>query len=231
LALDSGVLPACSAKPPCRPSFPLGPSDPSPLSLPLTRIVPDPLSDIDVLSYYLSGLTPKKVHSFGSIGHFKPSKKPAEAGDAKRCFDCAYESKCVWSAKKIYVEPLKGTEDTERVCRASLLRQASIAERRASSVYPSLLSPFLDTINGRPGYSKASSNATRRALLTLTLQWAKHVVDADVLDIENVSEALKTTSPYGRCVYECGNDVVDHQVVNVEYEGGVTASMTMSACE
>jgi hypothetical protein len=25
--------------------------------------------------------------------------------------------------------------------------------------------------------------------------------------------------------------VVDHQVVNVEYEGGVTASMTMSACE
>ncbi|GFZ45521.1 hypothetical protein JCM24511_03247 [Saitozyma sp. JCM 24511] len=129
--------------------------------------------DIDVLSYYLSGLTPKKVHSFGSIGHFKPSKKPAEAGDAKRCFDCAYESKCVWSAKKIYVEPLKGTEDTER--------------------------------------------------------WAKHVVDADVLDIENVSEALKTTSPYGRCVYECGNDVVDHQVVNVEYEGGVTASMTMSA--
>jgi hypothetical protein len=104
------------------------------------RYVADPLSDIDVLSYYLSGLTPKKVHSFGSIGHFKPSKKPAEAGDAKRCFDCAYESKCVWSAKKIYVEPLKGTEDTERVCRADLLRQASIAERRASTISQSLVS-------------------------------------------------------------------------------------------
>lgn len=51
-----------------------------------------------------------------------------------------------------------------------------------------------------------------------------------MLDIENVTEALKT-SPYGRCVYECGNDIVDHQVVNIEYDDGPTASMTMSACE
>ena len=56
------------------------------------------------------------------------------------------------------------------------------------------------------------------------------MVDADILDIENVTEALET-SPYGRCVYEAGNDVVDHQVVLIEYEGGVTASMTMSACK
>jgi hypothetical protein len=58
----------------------------------------------------------------------------------------------------------------------------------------------------------------------------KTVVDAEVLDIEMVADALKT-SPYGSCVYEAGNDVVDHQTVTLEYEGGVTATMIMSACE
>jgi predicted dehydrogenase len=34
--------------------------------------------------------------------------------------------------------------------------------------------------------------------------------------------------PYGVCVWHAGNDVVDHQVVAMEFEGGVTAAFTMS---
>lgn len=36
-------------------------------------------------------------------------------------------------------------------------------------------------------------------------------------------------SPYSRCVYQCDNDAVERQVVNIEYEDGVTVSMQASA--
>lgn len=45
---------------------------------------------------------------------------------------------------------------------------------------------------------------------------------------EEILERL-ADSPYGRCVYHCGNNVVDHQVVNLEFDNRVTASVTMCA--
>ncbi|SEB31015.1 Gfo/Idh/MocA family protein [Streptomyces melanosporofaciens] len=61
-----------------------------------------------------------------------------------------------------------------------------------------------------------------------TKRYFTRVMTAGTLTEEAVTEALAEGS-YGRCVYACDNDAVDHQVVNLEYEGGATASFTMTA--
>jgi len=63
-------------------------------------------------------------------------------------------------------------------------------------------------------------------------QWPRSVV----CDIEEdpikypaaLKETLKT-SRYGACVYECDNDVCDSQMVNIMFEGGTIANLTMTA--
>ena len=57
--------------------------------------------------------------------------------------------------------------------------------------------------------------------------WPLNVLTPAVTE-ENLLEALRH-GPYGRCVYACDNDVVDHQVVNLLFEGDVTATFTMTA--
>ena len=125
--------------------------------------------DIDWLRYIL-GQRCVRVSSFGSLTHFKKSQKPAAAGDALRCLDCAYEAQCPYSAKRFYQARLRKGE----------------------------------------------------------FGWPLDVI-TPVFTEEGVLMALRE-GPYGRCVYECDNDVVDHQVVNLLYANGATASFTMTGC-
>ncbi len=109
-----------------------------------------------------------RVSSFGSLSHFTPANKPE--GAAARCLDCDVESRCPYSARRIYL--------------------AHVDEPAAQ-------------------------------------RWPLSILTEDVTEA-GVTRALRE-GPYGRCVYDCDNDVVDHQVVSIEYAGGVTASLTMTA--
>jgi len=122
--------------------------------------------DLDWIRYVM-GRRCTKASSFGSRSHFRKEQKPAEAGAATRCMDCAYEPSCPYSARKIYL--------------------------------------------GRAAKGEFG--------------WP-----VDVLSLEHTVEAVEQAvreGPYGRCVYECDNDVVDHQIVNLEFEDGATAAFSM----
>jgi hypothetical protein len=45
---------------------------------------------------------------------------------------------------------------------------------------------------------------------------------------ERILDFLRT-SPWGRCVYRCDNDAVDHQILSTELLNGITATLTMTA--
>jgi predicted dehydrogenase len=123
--------------------------------------------DIDLIRY-LVGAPCVKVSSFGALSHFHAGKRPAGASD--RCLSCSVESTCPFSAKRIYLDPVK---------------------------------------HGHTG-------------------WPVSMVTERQPTVPDVEEALRS-GPYGRCVYACDNDVCDHQTVSMEFEGGITATLTAVA--
>lgn len=59
--------------------------------------------------------------------------------------------------------------------------------------------------------------------------WGRNMVtDLRPVTDQNVSEALKK-GPYGRCVFACDNNVVDHQIVHLQFQNGIRADLKMMA--
>jgi len=60
-------------------------------------------------------------------------------------------------------------------------------------------------------------------------RWLGMIMDGwETAGDEEILRFLKN-SPWGRCVYHCDNDVVDHQVLACELSNGVTATHSMTA--
>lgn len=56
--------------------------------------------------------------------------------------------------------------------------------------------------------------------------------NVDVISVDTSPEAKMQalrTGPFGRCVYKCDNDVLDQQVISMEYENGINVSFVMNS--
>ncbi len=89
-------------------------------------------------------------------------------------------------------------------------------------------------IEGCPEADTCPYNAVKLYLQSDDDEWfrpvATHSIERDnfIPTDEDVKKAMWETQ-YGKCVYKCNNNVVDHQVVNMLFEDDVTVSFTMCA--
>ena len=75
-----------------------------------------------------------------------------------------------------------------------------------------------------PAADECPFDARRYYLKPENANWLRKITNAT--DHDGIMEDLRT-GPYGRCVYQCDNDVVDHQTVNMQFDGGATAVLIM----
>ena len=84
-------------------------------------------------------------------------------------------------------------------------------------------------IEGCPAADTCPYNAVKLYLENKKNSWFRsactHLADPDDASVE---KAIRTTQ-YGKCVFKCDNDVVDHQTVNLLFEDDVTVTFTMNA--
>ena len=79
--------------------------------------------------------------------------------------------------------------------------------------------------DGCPAQDSCPFYAPRLYLNEAITGWPVNTISLD-LSFEGRLRALRE-GPYGRCVYRCDNDVVDHQVINMVLEDGATIAFTM----
>jgi len=160
--------------------------------------------DLDVLFWNLGPC--HQLSSVGSLMHYRPENAPP--GAPERCTDgCPAAGDCPWYAPRLYIDLIPLMQ---------IARRSPLAMERLGAAL------ILD----HPKFAKVA----RRLLPPLDTAldyrgWPISVLSEDTSH-EARWQALKT-GPYGRCVYHCDNDVVDHQIVTMEFEGGTSASLVM----
>jgi len=84
-------------------------------------------------------------------------------------------------------------------------------------------------IEGCPKGETCPYNAVKLYLDDKDNGWFRTACTKDPAPTDEMVENAIRTTQYGKCVYKCDNDVVDHQTVNMLFEDDVTVTFTMNA--
>jgi len=162
--------------------------------------------DLDLLYWFL-GERPAYLSSFGNLSHFTAENAPPNT--PHRCTDgCPAAVSCPFYAPRIYLEnvPIKAAVAMAENPILRVIGRVTLAHPRLADALGTIIPPL--------------------RLLTRYSGWPRNTITEFPESDEAILEAL-LTGPYGRCVYHCDNDVVDHQIVSLAFENGITATLTM----
>ena len=84
-------------------------------------------------------------------------------------------------------------------------------------------------IEGCPHSETCPYNAVKLYLDDKENDWFRTTCAREANPTDEIIEKALRTTQYGKCVYKCDNDVVDHQTVNMLFEDGVTVTFSMNA--
>lgn len=84
-------------------------------------------------------------------------------------------------------------------------------------------------IEGCPAGDTCPYNAVKLYLDDKENDWFRTAATREANPTDEMVENAIRTTQYGKCVYKCDNDVVDHQIVNLLFEDDVTVTFTMNA--
>jgi predicted dehydrogenase len=161
--------------------------------------------DFDILIWAL-GRRCLRMSSTGSLIHFRPEHAPE--GAPEYCLDgCPSQDTCPYYAPFIYLDLIPLWRTVEATS-SGLAKWVLKAQMRMPGLVR-IVSRFIPVLRQVSDYRG----------------WPRSVLTQDPSP-ENISASLRS-GPYGRCVYRCDNDVVDHQVVMMEFEGGISVTLTM----
>ena len=84
-------------------------------------------------------------------------------------------------------------------------------------------------IEGCPSSETCPYNAVKLYLYDKENDWFRTTCTRESNPTDEMVKNAISTTQYGKCVYKCDNDVVDHQTVNLLFDDDVTVTFTMNA--